>query len=537
MIEEGSQAPTFELPAVRGGEFDQVALSSHLDDGIVVLAFYPGDFNPACTDDRTDLDELDLLTMQKDVTILGISADSVYSHRAFAAEYDLHVPLLSDARGEVAERYGVSVGEEGAGHLTRRAVVVIGPTGTVEYTWVADNIEALPDVEEVRAATQEISGDETAEARYHVGHAHYIEGRRAFTSAMGAFEEKEWMLAKGDFDRAETEFDEAHDEFNTAVRFTPDDRSRPYFEAAERKAEALWRASGWLSDSANAFASGEGATGDSMRRDAQTPLETAKEIDEPPSPDDLPTGGESIEPDGEEFTQTDDGDTAGQADGEVSLGIDLSPAESTGADATDDAGTGAEDSAPIEDRTATAASGRESATGVDADADDAGSVPDSAAAAEADSEPAHGSGGEPAGESDEELSGHRDDGSDEESSGHRDDRIDEEELEAIAAELEEQTEAARQEHSDTPDRSNVVPSSIDVDPAAEADAGELTPVESPEPEPGGTAPDDDASDSDAVELDLADPEDSETDDADDDDDPDSTAGSLDGGDHGVPDSL
>jgi peroxiredoxin len=530
MIEEGSQAPTFELPAVCGGEFEQVALSSHLDDGSVVLAFYPGDFNPACTDERTDLDELDLFTMQKDVTILGISADSVYSHRAFAAEYDLHVPLLSDARGEVAQRYGVTVGEEDAGHLTRRAVVVIGPTGTVEYTWVTDDIEALPDVDEVRAAIQEVGGDKTAEARYRVGHAHYIEGRRAFTSAMEAFEEKEWMLAKADFDRAETEFEEAHDEFNTAVRFTPEDRSRPSFEAAERKAEALWRASGWLRDSANAFASGEGAAGDSMRRDAETPLETAKGIDEPPSPDNLPTDGESIEP---------DGDTAGQADGEISLDIDLDPADSTGADAAD-AGTGAEDSAPIEDRTATAGSGRESTTG--SDADDAGSVPDStaaaaadddsAAAAEADSEPAPGSGEEPV----------RDSG--EEPSGDQDDEIDEEELEAIAAELEEQTEAARQEHSDSPDRNTVVPSSIDVDPSAETDVGELTPVESQEPEPGGsTTAADDASDSETVELDLADPEDSEADDADseaddaDDEGRDSAAGSLDSGDHGVPDSL
>jgi peroxiredoxin len=484
MIEEGSQAPTFELPAVREGEFEQVALSAHLDDGVVILAFYPGDFNPACTDDRTDLDELDLFTMQKDVTILGVSADSVYSHRAFAAEYDLHVPLLSDARGEVAERYGVTVGEEDAGHLTRRAVVVVGPTGTVEYTWVADDVEVLPDVEEIRTATQEVSGDETAEARYRVGHAHYIEGRRAFTSAMGAFEETEWMLAKGDFDRAETEFEEAHDEFNTAVRFTPDDRIRPHFEAAERKAEALWRASGWLSDSANAFASGEGATGDSMRRDAETPLETAKEIEEPPSPADLPTYGESIEPDDEDRPQADDGNTAPEGDGEISLDVDLDSADSTGADAADDATTGAEDFAPIGDRTATAESGRGSTTGSDADG-----------------EPAPGSGEKPAGD--------------------QHGGIDEEELEEIAAELEEQTEAARQEGTDSPEGDNVVPSSIDVDPVRETDAGEPPPVESTEPEADATASAGDATgDGEEVKLDLADPEDTGSDDADDTDDDD-----------------
>jgi peroxiredoxin len=140
MIDEGAGAPAFELPAVIGGDIEQVALSDYLGSDVVILAFYPADFNPACDGETTDLDELDLFTMQKDVSILAVSADSVYSHQAFAEEYDLHIPLLADTAGEVAADYGVAVDDPEAGYRTKRAVIVIGPGGDVEYAWSTDDL-------------------------------------------------------------------------------------------------------------------------------------------------------------------------------------------------------------------------------------------------------------------------------------------------------------------------------------------------------------------------------------------------------------
>jgi len=307
MIDEGEAAPTFELPGVRDGRIEQITLSEYLDDEIVILAFYPGDFNPACSGGTTDLDELDLFAMQKDVSVLAVSADSVYSHRAFAEEYDLHVPLLSDVRGEVASAYGVAVEDESVGHLTHRAVVVLGPRGGVEYSWVAGDVEELPDVEELRDALHSVSGQDTALASYRVGHAHYIEGRRAFTSAINAYEETEWMMANSDFNRAYEAFDEAEDKFNTAARFAEEGTSRTYFERAERKAEALWRAAEWLADSASDHARDQGAPAESLRSDAEAPLETARDIQEPPPPEEFPPDEDpaesedsSIDPDTEE---------------------------------------------------------------------------------------------------------------------------------------------------------------------------------------------------------------------------------------------
>lgn len=288
MIESGETAPSFTLPAVHDGAITEISLDRHLGEAVVILAFYPGNFNPACTDSETGLDELDLFTMQKDVRVLAISGDSVHSHQAFSEQYNLHVPLLSDPDGAVAKRYGVRVEDETVGYLTHRAVFVIDHNETVQYTWKSEDPSISPETEEIRNTIEEIGDDETAESRYRVGHAHYMEGRRAFTSAMKSYEQHEWMMAQTDFMQAAAEFDEAGEEFNTAARFAEEVETGKYFERAETKSEALWRGADWLADSASAFASGEGAKADALRKDAESPLETARELHEPPSPDDFP---------------------------------------------------------------------------------------------------------------------------------------------------------------------------------------------------------------------------------------------------------
>lgn len=392
MIEEGEEAPGFRLPAVVDGERREVGLADHLEENVVVLGFYPGDFNPACDGGSTDLDELDLFTMQKDVAVLGISGDSVHSHRAFAAEYDLHVPLLADIHGDATEAYGVAADDPG--YLTRRAVVVVDPEGVVRYAWAADSLEGLPDVDRVRAAVESVGGGGMALARYRVGHAHYVEGRRAFSSATGGFEDREWLLAKGDFTQAAEEFAEAADTFDTAARFADGDGHEAYYERAGRKAEELNRAAEWLAESAGAFASGEGREGERLRADAETPLETAREIPDPVAPEEFP-------PD----DLPGDGTTEREAEDSAAL--------------VGGAGGGA--GSAVQDGNGGAGSGSDPARGGDTAAAEAFTR-------SADSE---GSG----------VDGERGDGSDGGESGDRDDpdRIDDAELAEIAAELEEQS--------------------------------------------------------------------------------------------------
>jgi len=285
VLSEGTAAPLFELPALVDGERKRIGLSDYLGEDVVILAFYPADFNPACDETSCDLDELDLFTMQKDVTILGISPDSVYSHRAFADRYDLKIPLLSDTDHEVAREYGLDFVDDIGQQLIERAVVVIDHDGDVQYAWSTDDLQQLPRVGEIKDAIADTGGDDTAFARYRVGHAHYTEGRRAFTAAMNGFRDSEWMVAQGDFQQAREEFDAAEDHFDTAVRFVDDESLRPIYEDAKTKANSLWQASDWLTQAARAYSSGDGAEGQQLRDDAEGPLETARGYEEPPDPD------------------------------------------------------------------------------------------------------------------------------------------------------------------------------------------------------------------------------------------------------------
>ncbi|MEF8827741.1 MAG: redoxin domain-containing protein [Haloarcula sp.] len=325
MLPEGTAAPLFELPALVDGDRQRVGLSEYLGEDVVILAFYPADFNPACDDTACDLDELDLFTMQKDVSILGISPDSVYSHRAFADRYDLKIPLLSDTDHEVAREYGLDFVDDIGQRLIERAVVVIDHDGDVQYAWSTDDLQQLPRVGEIKDAIADTGGDDTAFARYRVGHAHYTEGRRAFTAAMGGFRESEWMVAQGDFQQAREEFDAAADHFDTAVRFVDDESLKPIYEDAKTKANSLWQASDWLAQAARAYSSGDGAEGQELRDDAEGPLETARSYEEPPDPDgpwppDLATLEKGADDDRPAFLPQD------EAEGETSLDVDIDAA-------------------------------------------------------------------------------------------------------------------------------------------------------------------------------------------------------------------
>ncbi len=330
MLSPGDPAPSFALPAVVDGQVVEVSLGEYLGDDVVVLAFYPGDFNPACTEDATGLDTLDILTMQKNVTVLAISGDSVYSHRAFAAEYDLQLPLLADVHGEVAEEYGVATETPDAGYRTERAVVVVGPSGRVEYAWRTDDPTHLPEIEAIQSSVDGIGDTDAARARYRLAHAHYTEGRRTLTSAMHALEQEEWVLAQHDFSRAHDEFATARNQFNAAARFAEDTVAISHYGLAENKTEALWRATEWLTEAASEYASGNAMLADRLRGDAETSLEEARSIGEPPDPDDFPleeppAGMSSAEPEGPSLTleenpdetTTDSGERSGDIEGDV----------------------------------------------------------------------------------------------------------------------------------------------------------------------------------------------------------------------------
>jgi thioredoxin-dependent peroxiredoxin len=120
----GDRAPDFELEGT-GGRFK---LSEHRGERVVLL-FYPGDNTPVCTrqfcsyrDNEDKLDELD-------ATVVGVSSQSLESHRAWSANNSLNVPLLADEGGRVAKAYGA----HRLGIGTKRAVVIVDEEGIVHH--------------------------------------------------------------------------------------------------------------------------------------------------------------------------------------------------------------------------------------------------------------------------------------------------------------------------------------------------------------------------------------------------------------------
>jgi thioredoxin-dependent peroxiredoxin len=103
-LDEGSTAPDFELPDQDG---NLVRLSDRLEDGPVVLFFYPAAMTGGCTKEACHFRDLASEFATAGAQRLGISVDPVAKQKQFADKHAFDYPLLSDEAGEVARSFGV----------------------------------------------------------------------------------------------------------------------------------------------------------------------------------------------------------------------------------------------------------------------------------------------------------------------------------------------------------------------------------------------------------------------------------------------
>ena len=103
MLATGTQAPDFTLPDQNG---EMHSLSDYRGQK-VVLYFYPRDNTPGCTKQACAFGELYPQFREKGAAVLGVSKDSVASHKKFEEKYGLPFTLLSDTEKEVIQAYGV----------------------------------------------------------------------------------------------------------------------------------------------------------------------------------------------------------------------------------------------------------------------------------------------------------------------------------------------------------------------------------------------------------------------------------------------
>lgn len=128
----GALAPVFSLPDQSG----KVRSNADFRGRWLVLYFYPKDDTPGCTEEactfRDDLQKLAALGAE----VVGVSVDDTRSHQDFAKKYSLPFPLLADAKGEVAARYG-SIRDFGFFKFARRNTFLIDPQGKVAKVYLS----------------------------------------------------------------------------------------------------------------------------------------------------------------------------------------------------------------------------------------------------------------------------------------------------------------------------------------------------------------------------------------------------------------
>jgi peroxiredoxin len=139
MIEAGTPAPDFALPDQDGKE---VSLES-LRGRRFVLVFYPSDFSPVCTDQLNVYQEVLGELRERGLELYGVSVDSNWCHKAFQRHLGVEIPLLADfhPKGAVSKAYGVYSESYG---VAKRALVMVGPDGTVEWSFKSPSPLEVP---------------------------------------------------------------------------------------------------------------------------------------------------------------------------------------------------------------------------------------------------------------------------------------------------------------------------------------------------------------------------------------------------------
>jgi len=155
LLQAGTVAPDFTLNVTP----DQTLSLSELKGKPVILAFYPDDWSPVCSDEMALFNELLPEFHKYNANLLGISVDSSWCHLAFAENRHLHFPLLADfePKGAVGKLYGAY--REKAGTCAR-ALFVIDGEGKIAWSYLSPTGEN-PGADGILEALEKLSKKET----------------------------------------------------------------------------------------------------------------------------------------------------------------------------------------------------------------------------------------------------------------------------------------------------------------------------------------------------------------------------------------
>ena len=148
----GSTAPNFTLPS----QLDKPVSLSDFKGKFVVLYFYPKDQTQGCTIEAHNFQRDEAKYTALNAAVVGVSLDTVDSHKQFCTKETLSFKLLADPDHKVVDEYGVPVKAMGAVKFASRQTFLISPDGKIVKFW--PEVSVNNHSEEVLAAIKEASG-------------------------------------------------------------------------------------------------------------------------------------------------------------------------------------------------------------------------------------------------------------------------------------------------------------------------------------------------------------------------------------------
>jgi peroxiredoxin len=132
ILQKGTPGPDFEF----NSSPDQKLKLSDLKGKRIILAFYPADWSPVCSDQMALYNETLSFFHKYNAQILGISVDSKWCHMAFSKHRNIHFPLLADfePKGKVSKEYGAYNEKEGT---SLRALFVLDENGIIQWSYLS----------------------------------------------------------------------------------------------------------------------------------------------------------------------------------------------------------------------------------------------------------------------------------------------------------------------------------------------------------------------------------------------------------------
>lgn len=142
----------FESAAFHNGETQKYSFDG---EGLSVLAFFPGAFTGACTEEMCNFRDSMSEFNDMDTEVIGISVDTPFALKEFTEKNELNFTLVSDTSKEISENYGVNIVMPGLEYEVANRAVFLVKDGDIIYEEQMEDPSNLPDMEKLKEEVRE----------------------------------------------------------------------------------------------------------------------------------------------------------------------------------------------------------------------------------------------------------------------------------------------------------------------------------------------------------------------------------------------